>query len=101
MGASLDLCVSCKACRSECPTGVDMARLKSEVLYQYQRQHGAKATTRMLAHVDRIADVGFLDLDLGAVLAGLIAEHRIALFVGRLVNLCRGTGQANRQQYQR
>jgi len=36
----LDLCLECKACKSECPTNVDMARLKAEFLHQYYREHG-------------------------------------------------------------
>ncbi|HEV3443212.1 MAG TPA: heterodisulfide reductase-related iron-sulfur binding cluster, partial [Gemmataceae bacterium] len=36
----LDLCLECKACKSECPTNVDMARLKAEFLDQYHRKHG-------------------------------------------------------------
>src|SRR5438105_97571 len=36
----LDLCLECKACKSECPTNVDMARLKAEFLHQYYRAHG-------------------------------------------------------------
>jgi FAD/FMN-containing dehydrogenase/Fe-S oxidoreductase len=36
----LDLCLECKACKSECPTNVDMARLKAEFLDQYHRRHG-------------------------------------------------------------
>lgn len=37
---AMDLCLGCKACKSECPSGVDMARLKSEVLYQVHRERG-------------------------------------------------------------
>jgi FAD/FMN-containing dehydrogenase/Fe-S oxidoreductase len=37
---ALDLCLECKACKSECPTNVDMARLKAEFLHQYYRKHG-------------------------------------------------------------
>ncbi|HMC68356.1 MAG TPA: (Fe-S)-binding protein, partial [Mycobacteriales bacterium] len=36
----LDLCLECKACKGECPTNVDMARLKAEFLHQYHRKHG-------------------------------------------------------------
>jgi FAD/FMN-containing dehydrogenase/Fe-S oxidoreductase len=36
----LDLCLECKACKTECPTNVDMARLKAEFLHQYYRTHG-------------------------------------------------------------
>ena len=35
-----DLCLSCKACASECPSNVDVAALKSEFLYQYQEENG-------------------------------------------------------------
>jgi FAD/FMN-containing dehydrogenase len=37
MAETLDLCVACKACRHECPTGVDMARMKIEVMHQVRR----------------------------------------------------------------
>jgi FAD/FMN-containing dehydrogenase/Fe-S oxidoreductase len=37
---ALDLCLECKACKSECPTNVDMARLKAEFLHQYYKKHG-------------------------------------------------------------
>ena len=46
----LDLCVSCKACASECPSNVDMATLKSEYLYQYQEQKGYKLRSKLFAY---------------------------------------------------
>lgn len=51
----MDLCLECKACKTECPTSVDMARLKSEFLYQYQRKHGASVRSRFLAAAERAA----------------------------------------------
>ena len=37
---AMDLCLGCKACKTECPSGVDMARLKSEVLHQVHKERG-------------------------------------------------------------
>jgi FAD/FMN-containing dehydrogenase/Fe-S oxidoreductase len=48
---ALELCVSCKGCRRECPTGVDMARMKIEVLAQRRRRHGAGWRDRLIGRL--------------------------------------------------
>ena len=52
---TLKLCVSCKGCRRECPTGVDMARMKIEVLHQRQRSSGVPLRERLIAELPRYA----------------------------------------------
>lgn len=52
---TLDLCVGCKACKHECPTGVDMARMKIEVLHHYRRKHGYRLKDRIVGHLPRLA----------------------------------------------
>ncbi|HBH06031.1 MAG TPA: FAD-binding oxidoreductase [Flavobacteriales bacterium] len=50
---TLSLCLSCKACKSECPSQVDMAKLKSEVLYQYGRSFNRSSKDKRVAHFYR------------------------------------------------
>ncbi len=53
MYETLELCISCKACRSECPTGVDMARMKLEFLARYRRKSSLRE--RLFAYLPRYA----------------------------------------------
>ena len=52
---ALALCVSCKGCRRECPTGVDMAKMKIEFLAQDKARHGWTLRDRLVAHLPQYA----------------------------------------------
>ena len=55
MAETLTLCVSCKACRRECPTGVDMARMKIEVQAARAAKHGLSLHDRLVGYLPRYA----------------------------------------------
>jgi FAD/FMN-containing dehydrogenase/Fe-S oxidoreductase len=52
---ALELCVSCKGCKRECPTGVDMARMKVEFLAHYRKTHTLTLRERAIAYLPRYA----------------------------------------------
>jgi FAD/FMN-containing dehydrogenase/Fe-S oxidoreductase len=55
MYETMDLCIGCKGCKRECPTGVDMARMKTEFLYQYRQRHRMRMKDRLVAYLPRYA----------------------------------------------
>ena len=55
---ALRLCLSCKACATECPSSVDMATLKAEFQYQYQESNSYKLKDKLIAHNTKLNKLG-------------------------------------------
>ena len=54
----LDLCVGCKGCKSDCPTGVDLAKLKAEVKHDYHQEKGTSLRSKLFGNVDTVNALG-------------------------------------------
>jgi FAD/FMN-containing dehydrogenase/Fe-S oxidoreductase len=52
---AMDLCVGCKGCKRECPTGVDMAKMKIEFLHHYKQRNGYSLRDKLIAYLPRYA----------------------------------------------
>jgi len=83
---SLDLCLSCKGCSSECPSNVDMAALKAEFLYQYQEENGYSFRSKLFANNAKYNKLGalvpgianfFLDTNAAKRFMGVAEEREI------------------------
>ncbi len=57
MHETMDLCVGCKGCKRDCPTGVDMAKMKVEFLHHYKARHGHTLKDKLIAHLPRYAPI--------------------------------------------
>jgi FAD/FMN-containing dehydrogenase/Fe-S oxidoreductase len=84
----LDLCLECKACKSECPLGVDMAALKTEALAAYHDQHGVPWRSRMFGSIRTLNRLGSAVFPLSNLAAGwrparLMAERWLGISAAR------------------
>jgi len=84
----LDLCLECKACKSECPLGVDMAALKTEALAAYHDQHGVPWRSRMFGSIRTLNRLGSAAFPLSNHAAGwrparLMAERWLGISAAR------------------
>ena len=84
----LDLCLECKACKSECPLGVDMAALKTETLAVYHDQHGIPLRSRMFGSIRTLNRLGSAVFPLSNLAAGwrparLLAERWLGISAAR------------------
>jgi FAD/FMN-containing dehydrogenase/Fe-S oxidoreductase len=92
---ALDLCLSCKACASECPASVDMARLKVEALAHRHRARGVPAVARAAGHTHGLLALGSRAPAIaraGARIAGRSLGRRLPAPVREWVPSPRGTG---------
>ncbi|HKI98767.1 MAG TPA: FAD-linked oxidase C-terminal domain-containing protein [bacterium] len=58
MYESMDLCLECKACKTECPSQVDMAKMKYEFLYHYQQVNGVPLRSRLFSNIELLSRAG-------------------------------------------
>jgi FAD/FMN-containing dehydrogenase/Fe-S oxidoreductase len=70
----LDLCLSCKGCKSECPSSVDMAKIKAEFLQHWYRHHPPSLRARMIAHITAFNKMGMLF----PALFNAVVSHRLS-----------------------
>ncbi|MEO7931761.1 MAG: FAD-linked oxidase C-terminal domain-containing protein [Chthoniobacterales bacterium] len=73
----MDLCLSCKACKSECPSNVDIAKLKAEFLQHYQDAHGLSLRTRLIAGFAQSSRMASLAPWIWNSLFGTVAIRRL------------------------
>ncbi|MEF8786664.1 MAG: FAD-linked oxidase C-terminal domain-containing protein [Haloarculaceae archaeon] len=54
----MDLCIGCKGCKNDCPSGVDMAKMKAEVVHEYHQREGISLRDRIFANVESLLSLG-------------------------------------------
>jgi FAD/FMN-containing dehydrogenase/Fe-S oxidoreductase len=83
----LDLCVGCKACQSECPSSVDMTRMRSEVLHLYHQQHGLNLRTRAFGMMPTLSRIITSNPVLARLSNAMLTIPPVAVLVGRALRI--------------
>jgi FAD/FMN-containing dehydrogenase/Fe-S oxidoreductase len=78
----LDLCLSCKGCKSECPSNIDMTKYKAEFLQHYYDKHGIPFRTSLIAHIDSFFRLGSL---MPGIYNSLIINKMISGLIKRII----------------
>ncbi len=91
----MDLCLSCKGCKSECPSNVDMTKLKAEFLQHWYDANGIPLRTRLIANITKINKLGailpsitnfFLKKSIFSSILGFAKERTLPLLEGETLN---------------
>ncbi len=83
MFEAMDLCIECKACKSECPSSVDMTKIKFEFLAQYYKKNPVPLRTRMMADIAMASRVFSRPL-LAPLVNGFLSLKPVSLLLERL-----------------
>ena len=78
----LDLCISCKGCKAECPSSVDMAKIKAEVLQAYYDKNGVPLRVRMMG---RIADINRLSVPVAPIVNWTLGNRFVRALLERFL----------------
>ncbi len=82
--AALDLCLACKGCKTECPSGVDVAKLKYEFLQEYYRSHPRRVRDYLFGYFGELAR---FSKPLHGVVNGVLGNPRLWKLTAKLLNL--------------
>ncbi len=83
MSEVFDLCIACKGCKGECPTNVDMAKLKYEFLYHYHKAHGMPLRDRLFGNIALLNRLGCATAPLSNWLVNfLLVRWKLHYFLG-------------------
>lgn len=80
----MDLCMSCKGCKSECPSNVDMATMKAEFLYQYYKANKVPFYVKAMANIARLNRLGML---FPALINFFLANKSTSFLLKKILNV--------------